>query len=56
VVIEAHALGAKVGVDHVDFVAFADRLVRTLRLASAAVYAVLGDVGGHVFSAASHAR
>src|SRR4051812_23133139 len=40
VVIEPDALGAQLGIDHVDLVAFADRLIRALGLARAAVDAV----------------
>ena len=40
VVVEADALGAELGVDHVDLVALADRLVRALGLARAAVDAI----------------
>jgi len=35
VVVEADALGAKVGIDYVNIIAFADGLVRAFRLASA---------------------
>src|SRR5437879_256837 len=33
VIVEADALGAELGIDHVDFVALADRFVRALGLA-----------------------
>ncbi len=48
VVEETHALGAEVGVDHVDIVALADGLVRALGLACTAVDAIAGDVGRHM--------
>ena len=47
VIIEPDALGAELGIDDVDLLTLADRLVRALRLASAAVDAVCGDVGRH---------
>src|SRR5262249_53233365 len=43
VIVEADALGAELGIDHVDLVALADGLVGTLRLACAAVDAIFGD-------------
>src|SRR6185312_16861379 len=56
VIVETHALRAELRVDDVDLVPFADRLVRALRLASAAVDAVRGDVGAHVISGESSSR
>src|SRR5262249_53066222 len=47
VVIEADAFGAEIRVDHVDFVALADGLVRALGLARATVDAIFGDVSRH---------
>ena len=47
VVVEADALGTKLRIDDVDFLALADRLVRAFGLASAAVDAVGRDVRGH---------
>src|SRR5262249_11905683 len=47
VIVEPDALGAEFGVDDVDFFALADRLVRALGLARAAVDAVGSDVGRH---------
>ncbi len=47
VVVEADAFRAQLRIDHVDLVAFADCLVGALRLASAAVDAVFGNVGSH---------
>ena len=45
--VEAHTLGAELRVDHEGLLALADRLVRALRLADAAVDALLGDHRGH---------
>ena len=50
VVVEADALGAQVRIDHVDVVALGDRLVGALRLAGAAVDALLGNHRGHLRS------
>src|SRR5262245_49674461 len=47
VIVEADALGAELRIDDVDLVALADRLVRTLGLAGAAVDAVFRDVRCH---------
>ena len=47
VIVETDALGAELGIDDVDLLTLADGFVRTLRLASAAVDAVCGDVGRH---------
>jgi hypothetical protein len=47
VIVKSDALRAEVRVDHVDLVAFADRLVGTLRFTSAAVYTIFCNVGCH---------
>src|ERR1017187_1720988 len=55
-VVKANALGAKLGVNDVNLVTFADRFIRALGLASAAVDAVCRDVRGHVASRVSFER
>jgi hypothetical protein len=45
--VKAHALGATLGIDHVDIVTLADCLVGALRLALAAIDAHICDVGRH---------
>ena len=47
VIVETDALGAQLGIDDVNLVAFADGFVWTLGLASAAVDAVCGDKSRH---------
>jgi len=44
----ANALGALIGVDHIDGFALANSLVLALGLASAAAYALLGNLIGHL--------
>jgi hypothetical protein len=48
VIEEPDALTASSGVDNVLAIAFADSIVGTFRLASAAVDAFVGNVGSHV--------
>ena len=48
VIVKPHTLGAKLGIDHIDLVAFADGFVRALWLARATVDAIGSDVGRHI--------
>ncbi len=47
VVVETDALGAQLGVDHVDRITLGDGFVGALRLAGAAVDAIGSDVSSH---------
>ena len=46
----AHALSASVGVDNIDFLAFADCLARAFGLAGTAADALIGNLVGYLFS------
>jgi hypothetical protein len=46
----AHALSASLGVDNVDFLAFADCLVQAFWLAGTAADALIGNLVGYLFS------
>src|SRR5690606_41982152 len=48
VLVEPDALGAQIGIDHIDLFALGDGLVGALGLASATVDALFGDMGGHL--------
>jgi hypothetical protein len=45
--VKPYTLGAEVGIDDVDIVAFADRFIGALGLAGAAVDALFDDDHGH---------
>jgi hypothetical protein len=49
-VVETHTLSATFGVDYIDLVTLADRVVWALRLALAAIDTHIGNVGRHGFS------